>query len=252
MTPTDELYAPLQQAFTHFNSSLFEEELPSVIFTTQRKKSVMGYFAPDRWASKSGKRCHEIAINPSYVGRSSLIELMQTMVHEMAHCWQHCYGKPGRRGYHNKQWAKKMLDIGLVPSATGKPGGSQTGERMNDYPAPGGRFIRECEALVVSSDFDLPWVDRYAIASSPASMPQEGFTEPEEEAMNDLTPEAVALLSSTVSQLFDEDVFIQAEETMSHGVKSKYTCCECQANVWGRSGLNLSCNDCSTVMLETF
>lgn len=160
--PTAELYDSLQIAYDHFNQALFDSSLPQVIFTTQRQQFVMGYFAPDRWTSKNGSFCHEIAINPSYVGHSSMIELLQTLVHEMAHCWQHCNGKPGRRGYHNKQWAMKMEKIGLMPSSTGAPGGRTTGEHMQDYPIKGGAFIQECKTLISSSKFDLPWVDRQA------------------------------------------------------------------------------------------
>jgi len=37
----------------------------------------------------------------------------------MVHQWQQHHGKPGRRGYHNKQWAAKMNSVGLVPTHTG-------------------------------------------------------------------------------------------------------------------------------------
>ena len=77
--PTTELYQSLQKAYDYFNIALFDKELPKVIFTTQRKKRVMGYFSQERWLSKQGDFCHEISINPSYVARSSLIELLQTL-----------------------------------------------------------------------------------------------------------------------------------------------------------------------------
>ncbi|NQY17292.1 hypothetical protein [Alteromonas mediterranea] len=48
MSPTNELYAPLIKAFDHFNRALFNNELPPVIFTVQRKKNVMGFFAAKR------------------------------------------------------------------------------------------------------------------------------------------------------------------------------------------------------------
>lgn len=40
MSPTEELYDPLTIAYKH----LFDNELPPVIFTLQRKKNVMGIF----------------------------------------------------------------------------------------------------------------------------------------------------------------------------------------------------------------
>ena len=75
MQPTQELYNALDLAYQHFNQSLFNGTLPPVLFTTQRQHGVMGYFAPERWAGTAGNTCHEIAINPSYVGRAVLIEV---------------------------------------------------------------------------------------------------------------------------------------------------------------------------------
>jgi hypothetical protein len=51
--------------------------------------------------------------------------VLSTLVHEQAHLWQHHFGKPGRGRYHNREWAAKMVEIGLIPSATGEPGGKQ-------------------------------------------------------------------------------------------------------------------------------
>jgi hypothetical protein len=63
-------------------------------------------------------------------------------VHEMVHVWQHAHGKPGARGYHNKEWAAKMKSIGLQPSSTGMVGGKETGQHMLDYVLPDGLFTK--------------------------------------------------------------------------------------------------------------
>jgi hypothetical protein len=60
----------------------------------------------------------------------------------MTHVWQHVFGKPSARGYHNKEWAAKMKSIGLQPSSTGMVGGKETGQRMSDYIIPGGPFTK--------------------------------------------------------------------------------------------------------------
>ena len=78
MNPTDELYGAMQKAYAHFNKSLFDGQLPPVLFTTQRQKNVMGYFSLERWVSVEGKRCHEIAINPVYVGVLGIFRLKKT------------------------------------------------------------------------------------------------------------------------------------------------------------------------------
>ncbi|MBM5564638.1 SprT-like domain-containing protein, partial [Klebsiella quasipneumoniae] len=85
------------------------------------------------FVSRDGGTTDEIAMNPAYFAVCPPEEIMQTLVHEMAHLWQHHFGKPGRRGYHNKEWAERMEEIGLMPSSTGKPGGAKTGDKMADY-----------------------------------------------------------------------------------------------------------------------
>ena len=81
--PSQALYQALLTAYNHFNDTLFSGALPPVIFTVQRQKDLLGYFAPERWASPDGERCHEIAINPTHMGQSRVIEVLQTLVHEL-------------------------------------------------------------------------------------------------------------------------------------------------------------------------
>jgi hypothetical protein len=77
----------------------------------------------------------------------------------MVHLEQHHFGAPGRRGYHNRQWAQWMDRVGLVPSDTGRPGGKRTGERMRHYIQPRGPFARACADLD-RAGFHLRWADR--------------------------------------------------------------------------------------------
>ncbi len=245
MTPTKELYGALELAYNHFNTALFDGQLPAVLFTTQRQKNVMGYFALERWVSVDGERCHEVAINPTYIGRSALIELLQTLVHEMAHCWQFTFGKPGRRGYHNKEWANKMEDIGLMPSTTGKPGGAKTGEKMNDYPIPQGRFIRECEALI-GGGYGFPWVDRFAQAEADQGI----ASRPEIEALA-LEGENLIKLTQSIEALIGNGAFANTSKLPKGRIKSRYSCPECRINVWGKPELNLACSDCGVPLTES-
>ena len=66
----------------------------------------------------------------------------------MAHQWQRHHGKPSRTGYHNKEWAAKMIEVGLVPSSTGEIGGKQVGQHMTHYIADGGAFAQACADLL--------------------------------------------------------------------------------------------------------
>ena len=51
----------------------------------------------------------------------------RVLVHEMTHLEQEEYGKPGKKGHHNREWVGLMERVGLIPSDTGAPGGKQTG-----------------------------------------------------------------------------------------------------------------------------
>lgn len=163
--PTLSMYSFIQNAYDFFNDQLFGNELPTCMLTFQRDKAVMGYFASDRWTGGDNTLVHEIALNPSYFITHRPLELMQTLVHEMVHLWQHEYGKPSHRTYHNKEWADKMESIGLMPSSTGKPGGKRTGQKMSDYPLKNGAFYLQC-VVFAQSGYQLPYYDRWAKVDS--------------------------------------------------------------------------------------
>jgi SprT-like family len=139
ITPVE--YGGLQEAFEHFDRELFEGALPDCFITYQRKANSFGYFSPDRFSGRIGKwGKHELALNPDAFINQSDEQVCQTLVHEMAHVWQHAFGKPAARGYHNKEWAAKMRAVGLQSSSTGMVGGKETGQKMMDYIIPDGPF----------------------------------------------------------------------------------------------------------------
>jgi predicted SprT family Zn-dependent metalloprotease len=125
-------YQGFQKAFDFFNRELFSGRLPQVLVTLQRHANTRGYFSPERFKGRVEKQTvHELALNPdTFTGRSDEM-ILSTLVHEMCHVWQETYGEPSRRGYHNRQWARKMQAVGLQPSSTGKPGGMETGQAVS-------------------------------------------------------------------------------------------------------------------------
>ena len=135
MAVTASEYATLQNAYDYFNRVLFGSGLPQVLITLQRRAGALGYFSPDRFQrrGKIREHVHEIALNPNGFAGNTDEEILSTLVHEMVHVWQKEYGEPGRGRYHNREWARKMYGIGLVPSSTGKPGGAITGDSMSHY-----------------------------------------------------------------------------------------------------------------------
>jgi hypothetical protein len=64
------------------------------------------------------------------------------------HLWQHHYGHRPRAGYHNRQWAEKMREIGLIPTATGEIGGKETGQKVSHVIDTQGAYIKAAKALL--------------------------------------------------------------------------------------------------------
>ena len=146
ITPIE--YTGLQKAYDHFNNELFNDKLPDVFITYQRRAHSVGYFSADRFSGRVGKfGKHELALNPDGFINHTDEQVVQTLVHEMVHVWQHAFGKPSARGYHNREWSAKMKAIGLQPSSTGMVGGKETGQRMSDYIIPDGPFTKSYAKL---------------------------------------------------------------------------------------------------------
>ena len=217
-TPTIETYAELQAAFDHFNARIFDGKLPACLITLQRNKKTFGYYSHDRFVcGETGELTAEIAMNPSYFVARTIRETLSTLVHEMAHQWQYHYGKPGRRGYHNHQWADFMERIGLMPSNTGEPGGRRVGEQMTHYIIDDGLFDRACADLM-TTEYTLSWFDRFPPVE-PVSIERGGCA----------SAGALAAVNPSI------------KENGSNRVK--YRCPSCSSQVWGKPELKLVCGE---------
>ena len=100
-------------------------------------------------------------------------EVLSTLVHEMAHLWQHHCGKPGRGRYHNREWAERMKAIGLHPSSTGKEGGQETGDSVGHFIVPGGPFEVAAHELLMRG-FAITWTEKPAEDAEPPIEGAEG------------------------------------------------------------------------------
>ncbi len=220
--PTTESYSELQQAFDYFNQALFEEKLPRCLITYQRSKRTYGYFSKQRFTHATSKQLiDEIAMNPSYFAVRPIEDTLSTLVHEMVHQWQFYCGNPGRRGYHNKQWAEKMLSIGLMPSDSGKPGGKDTGEQMSHYIVKNKEFDKACSQLLTEK-FTLSWFDRFPPVTHAV-----------------ITPSLVEQIKL-------------AEPQSNKSNRIKYRCSNCDIQVWGKPSIRILCGneDCKASQLE--
>lgn len=140
--PGLELHHQLQSLYDDFNARLFDDRLPGSVITLQRKRGAAGYFAYRRFRDRNRNFVDEIALNPQWFGRVSMLRLTSTLAHEMCHQEVAHFGSPSKNGFHTMQWARCMLRIGLHPSTTGKPGGRMTGMRVTHYIVEGGQFER--------------------------------------------------------------------------------------------------------------
>jgi predicted SprT family Zn-dependent metalloprotease len=234
--PTPQTYAELQQAYDHFNKALFGDQLPACLLTLQREKRTHGYFSSKRFVHRDGQTyTDEIALNPSFFAVVPPKEIMQTIVHEMAHAWQFHFGEPGRRGYHNKEWAEKMEAIGLMPSTTGQPGGAKTGERMNDYSIVGGSFESACDELLGTTKFAISWFDRF-----PPEPPSEGR----------VGTRVGTRTITAVSAELEEAIVKPTGENKSLRVKQR--CPHCGNQAWCKPGMKLACAEdtCDLVLMK--
>lgn len=231
MTPTTQTYAELQRAFDHFNAALFDGQLPPCLIILQRTARVWGHFSPQRFVhGTAGDRTDEIAINPAYIAAYPIIHCLQTVAHEQAHAWQFHRGKPGRRGYHNTEWADKMEAIGLMPSDTGLPGGRRTGERMSDYPIPGGRFLAACEELV-TAEFTISWLDRFPAIDRHALTAPAGINQLLEVGLQGGLPRPLP--------------------PPKPATRTRFVCPSCRAKVWGKPDLEIDCRPCGRAFQPT-
>lgn len=219
--PTDVTYTALQTAYDTFNRELFGGRLPACMITLRTFGKARGYFSPNRFVHLTEvTTTHEIALDPRQFIDRSAVEILSTLAHEMCHLEQTENGTPSRNGYHNRQWGQYMTRIGLVPSATGEPGGKQTGQAMTHYIETGGAFETVATALLDSGQCTIGWADI------------EGFllTSPNGNG-GPSSPMAVAVAVKAK----------KAKKASKSGRRRKYVCPTCTAAVWGRPGLVIGC-----------
>ena len=213
------------------------------LFTLQRERRTFGYCSRQRFVSRSsGILVDEIAMNPAYFAVRSIRQSLSTLAHEMVHQWQYHHGKPGRRGYHNLEWADKMESVGLMPSDTGLPGGKRTGEQMTHYIVDGGPFDLACAELL-TKEFTLSWLDRFP-AERPApplpSSPRPSPISPLQPTSDPAMPEGE---DGPVIDSIDivAGVVLPPIEPVNRTNRLKYHCDDCRSQAWGKPGLQLFC-----------
>lgn len=146
MSITVDTYTRLNEAYDYFNKALFDGKLPECLITLAYHKGARGYFRDEPFRertekAKQPKRTDEIALNPFTFQERTDREILSTLVHEQVHLWQHHFGTVSKT-HHNKEWAEKMEELGLMPSSTGAEGGKRTGRRVSHYIIDKGPYDR--------------------------------------------------------------------------------------------------------------
>lgn len=222
--PTKKFYGLFQYIFDHYNGHLFNSAIKDCIIIITRQKHVAGHFAHNRWFHMEDNETDELALNPEMFLKYPLLEICQTVVHEMCHAWQHHFGNPSRPGYHNKEWAGKMIEIGLMPTDTGKKGGKTTGFNIGDYAIGEGHFLEVSEELMNNEVFAGLYYEVNPLVF-------------------DKVDDGLPLFDQIKNMTLTETAPVRAKRS-----KVKYSC-RC-SNVWGKPDLEIHCNSCNEDMLE--
>jgi len=94
-----------------FNLAFFDEKLPTIALSFDATNvKVLGHYVIDR----NGLGIKEnINMNLKHLLNRPLFEVLSTLLHEMAHCWQKYYGKPSNSWLHNKEFRNKLIEWGI-------------------------------------------------------------------------------------------------------------------------------------------
>lgn len=228
MKPTVEFYDLFQNIFDYLNENLFENKLPNCMIIITRKNNVFGYYAKGRWINSDNEKTDELAINPLFFNKRPLLEILQTMAHEMCHLWQEHFGTTSRRTYHNQEWGNKMISIGLMPSNTGEEGGKKTGQQMMEFPIPNGLFLEVAQNLIENSFFKKLWFDiSFNLSVSEINLNNSS------DALN-------SSISFDNVPEFNTDLKPPKDKS-----KLKYQCPVCSTKIWGKQDLYIICGGCN-------
>lgn len=238
ISPTTEFYASLQSAFDHFNAELFEGMLPHCLITLRSASRVYGYHHAGRFISIKGVQIDELGLHPGFFTLRPIESVLSTLVHEMVHHWQAHFATPSPSNAHNREWAKKMESLGLMPSNTGLPGGKRTGRSVSHYIIPEGIFLVSCRRLV-EGGFVIPWLDRH-LPSAPESQVAVVQALKDAGIEYEATPPPISELPEEING--KATVFRPAPKKTP--IREKLTCPQCGCKAWVAPDTKIICGEC--------
>ena len=242
-SPTLALYTTLQAAFDHFNERLFADRLPHCLLTLRSASRVYGYHHAGRFISPDGKVIDELGMQPGFFTLQPIEAVMSTLVHEMVHHWQNHAGTPSPSNPHNREWADKMVSLGLQPSNTGLPGGKKTGRSMSDYILPEGAFLPACRDLLAQG-FALPWLDRHAPAKPEALVAHQRALET---AGVTVEMSAAPMVSLPTEVAGKPSVWMPPPKKPP--TRFRFNCPSCATSAWASGDARILCGVCNVPLV---
>jgi hypothetical protein len=152
--PTWGQFTAFDAAYDYFNRELFAGALPPMALHFERRPRLSGFYCPAAWYGGEEEEIAEIVMNPEVL-RLPAREALSILVHKMCHYWQFGYGTPSRTTIHNREWAEKMLEIGLGPDTAAQPGVRLAGQRIGHTILTGSSFASAFASI--PTEVLLPW-----------------------------------------------------------------------------------------------
>lgn len=230
---TEELYGKLQTVINELDATFFngkgKEHIPSVVMAINNRCSscVVAFVSPNSLYDKNtDRKIQYLGINPFYLSRN-IGYILCTVCHEICHIYENAYVHIPRGGYHDKAWAELMLDCGLEPVYMNK---SKTA--VSEKIIEGGAFEKFIKDFAEKYGAHYFNVVEYSTQIEHITRIKLGI---EEGNVSDDSPHAD-----------NENVPVKTYNRN----KFKYTCPDCGAKVWGKTGLNIECSDCACAFEE--
>jgi len=252
-----EFVAVFEKAFNVLNAKLFQNRIPACMITFNRNRmSADGMFIWNSFydSQDSDTRMHEIALNTDNFSNHDPKFVLSVLVHEMVHA-EKCMleveknesKRPARTNSHTKQFAKLMLNVGLIASSTGCENGADTGNTMSQYWNEDSIFSVVADDII-SKGFDIAWYSE--VVTEPVKKKQSKKLPLDPSRASEDTPVDESFTvddSETLKEIEQEkiDSQIPSNQKPKKG-KIKYTC-NCSPPVYANvEGLDITCNKCST------
>jgi len=249
------IYKELADAYDFYNSALFAGMLPVCIVTLDKNVNYFGCFRPLNFVGNGkeneGRNLHEITMNVTFFALRPIEMTLSTVVHEMCHLKTYEDGTYGCGKYHNREFAELMKSVGLIPSSTGKPGGKETGQSVSHYIEKNGLFERKTRELM-EKGFLFPFVERLREQVRVLTV---------EEIKKKAIPEKPGFFRDDDGSIIKGKTYNCGKDEKGKEIvkvvikdeqkwrRSSYQC-ECGTKIQGKSGLDITCNECGTRFVE--